>query len=51
MMLGNILPTLIGNIIGGTVLFALIAWVQIRRELRATVTRLRDENDVHSRRM
>lgn len=51
MMLGNILPTLIGNIVGGTVLFALIAWVQIRRELRATVTRLHDENDANSRRM
>ncbi|RGP42169.1 Inner membrane protein YfdC [Altererythrobacter insulae] len=39
----NILPTLLGNVIGGTVLFALIAWVQIRREFRATVDRLRTE--------
>lgn len=43
MMLTNLLPTLIGNVIGGTVLFALIAWVQIRRELRTTVMKLRDE--------
>lgn len=41
--LNSILPTLIGNIIGGTVLFALIAWAQIRRELRATIEKLRDE--------
>lgn len=50
MMLSNILPTLIGNVIGGTVLFALIAWVQIRRELKATVAKLREEADVeHTR--
>ena len=51
MMIGNVLPTLIGNVIGGTALFALIAWVQIRRELKATVTRLRDEADAGQRRM
>lgn len=45
MMLGNVLPTLIGNVIGGTVLFAVIAWAQIRRELKATVTKLREEAD------
>ncbi|MEE1876960.1 formate/nitrite transporter family protein [Altererythrobacter litoralis] len=51
MMLTNVLPTLIGNVIGGTVLFALIAWAQIRRELKATVSRLHDEADAGSRRM
>lgn len=51
MMLTNILPTLMGNLLGGTVLFALIAWVQIRRELRATVDRLRDEADADRTRM
>jgi formate/nitrite transporter FocA (FNT family) len=43
MMLTNIFPTLLGNLIGGTALFALIAWGQIRRELKATVEKLRDE--------
>lgn len=33
MMLNNILPTLIGNIIGGTALFALLAWAQVKDEL------------------
>lgn len=51
MMLTNILPTMIGNVIGGTVLFALIAWAQIRRELKATVNRLHDERDKFQRRM
>ncbi len=51
MMLTNIFPTLLGNVIGGTVLFALIAWVQIRRELRATVTKLREEADADQTRM
>ncbi|WP_372892613.1 formate/nitrite transporter family protein [Rhodosalinus sp.] len=30
---GSVLPTLAGNILGGTVLFALLAWAQIRAEL------------------
>ncbi|KUO56891.1 MAG: hypothetical protein APF78_05530 [Sphingomonadales bacterium BRH_c3] len=51
MMLSNILPTLIGNVMGGTVLFALIAWAQIRRELKATVNRLHDEADASRTRM
>lgn len=51
MALTNILPTLLGNVIGGTVLFALIAWVQIRRELRATVTKLREEAEADQTRM
>lgn len=51
MMLNNILPTLIGNLVGGTMLFALIAWAQIRRELKATVNRLRDEADEGRTRM
>jgi formate/nitrite transporter FocA (FNT family) len=51
MMLTNVLPTLIGNLLGGTALFALIAWAQIRRELKATVNRLSDEADASSRRM
>ena len=33
MLLNNVLPTLIGNIIGGTALFALLAWAQVREEL------------------
>ena len=33
MLLGNVLPTQIGNVIGGTALFALIAWAQVRYEL------------------
>ena len=51
MMLTNILPTMIGNVIGGPVLFALIAWAQIRRELKATVNRLHDESDGDQRRV
>ena len=30
---GSVLPTLAGNILGGTVLFTLLAWAQIRAEL------------------
>ena len=41
--LSSMLPTLIGNVIGGTVLFALIAWAQIREELRDTIAKLRQE--------
>jgi formate/nitrite transporter FocA (FNT family) len=41
--LNSMLPTLIGNIVGGTMLFALIAWAQIREELRETIARLRQE--------
>ncbi|UAB78895.1 formate/nitrite transporter family protein [Erythrobacter sp. SCSIO 43205] len=33
MMVNNILPTLIGNVIGGTALFALLAWAQVKDEL------------------
>jgi formate/nitrite transporter FocA (FNT family) len=51
MALTNIFPTLLGNVIGGTVLFALIAWAQIRRELRATVNKLRIEADADQTRM
>ena len=43
-----VLPTLIGNVIGGTVLFALIAWAQIGRELKATVSRMHYEADAGS---
>lgn len=41
MLYGNILPTLIGNMIGGTGLFALISWAQIRAEVEETVQELR----------
>lgn len=33
MLANNVLPTLIGNVIGGTALFALLAWVQVKDEL------------------
>lgn len=42
MFVGNILPTLIGNVIGGTALFALLAWAQVKDELKETVRRLRE---------
>lgn len=41
MLAGNIFPTLLGNVIGGTALFALLAWGQVRDELKDTVMRLR----------
>lgn len=31
--IGNVLPALLGNVIGGTGLFALIAWAQIKEEM------------------
>ena len=46
----SILPTLIGNIIGGTVLFSLIAWAQIREELQETIAKLRKEISNRKRR-
>lgn len=33
LFLYSVLPTLLGNIIGGTVLFALLAWAQVKDEL------------------
>lgn len=33
LLVGNLLPTLIGNIVGGTGLFALIAWAQVEAEM------------------
>lgn len=41
MFVGNIVPTLLGNVIGGTALFALLAWVQVKDEMKETVKRLR----------
>ncbi|MEM7701764.1 MAG: formate/nitrite transporter family protein [Pseudomonadota bacterium] len=42
MFVGNVLPTLIGNVLGGTALFALLAWAQVKNEMKQTVQRLRD---------
>lgn len=33
LFIGNLVPTLLGNILGGTGLFALIAWAQVEAEL------------------
>ncbi|WP_371395326.1 formate/nitrite transporter family protein [Fretibacter rubidus] len=33
LIIGNLLPTLLGNVIGGTGLFALIAWAQVEAEM------------------
>ncbi len=41
MMAMNIFPTLIGNLIGGTGLFAVISWAQIRSEVAGPVRLLR----------
>ncbi|MEL6830702.1 MAG: hypothetical protein AAFO63_11245, partial [Pseudomonadota bacterium] len=43
MLVGNVLPTLLGNVIGGTALFALIVWAQVKDEMKETVRRLRGE--------
>ncbi|KWV92710.1 formate/nitrite transporter family protein [Erythrobacter sp. YT30] len=43
MGLDNILPTLLGNVIGGTALFALLAWAQVKNELKDTIRRLRSQ--------
>ena len=42
MLANNVLPTLIGNVLGGTALFALLAWGQVRNEMKQTVQRLRE---------
>ncbi|MEM7689890.1 MAG: formate/nitrite transporter family protein [Pseudomonadota bacterium] len=39
--LTSVLPTLLGNVIGGTALFALLAWAQVKDELKATVQSMR----------
>lgn len=36
LIIGNLIPTLIGNVIGGTGLFALIAWAQVEAEMNTT---------------
>lgn len=33
MLLNSVFPTLLGNLIGGTALFALLAWAQVKEEL------------------
>lgn len=43
MLAGNILPTLLGNVIGGTALFALVVWAQVKDEMRDTIRRLRGD--------
>jgi len=43
MLVSNILPTLLGNVIGGTALFALLAWAQVKDEMKEAVKRLRGE--------
>lgn len=43
MLLNNVLPTLIGNVIGGTALFALLAWAQVKDELKEAVRRFRQD--------
>lgn len=42
----NVFPTLIGNLIGGTGLFALLSWAQIRDEVRKEVATLRARADL-----
>lgn len=39
----NLLPAFLGNVVGGTGLFALIAWAQIRQEVQEEVASLREE--------
>lgn len=39
---GYILPSALGNLLGGTVLFTVLVWVQIRNELKAGLSRQAD---------